>query len=375
MERVHSVPQETYTAFSNSIHSKVLEKNIPIDGTIELTQRCNLKCVQCYCCHDPSKRELSYDEICRILDEIAEAGCLWLLITGGEPLLRPDFLDIYMYAKKKGFLITLFTNATLVTPEILDHLSKYPPFSIEVSVYGATKEIYEKITGVTGSFESCMAGIKLILDRKLPLKLKTMAMALNHHEVSQMKEWSEGMGIEFRFDAMLHPKLTGLKDPWDVRLSPEDAVALDGSDQKKLDAWREVCKHPWEPSQNGRLFTCGAGKNSFHIDPYGYLRPCDMMRTFSYDLRKHSFREAWVEMCSAVSVEKAPGDYKCRGCKMTFICNQCPGWGFLENGDIYSISENMCDVAQLRARKFGAGSGNTKGGMSNEEEILSKAQR
>lgn len=352
MERP-DLPQITYTAFSDAIHNRVVDKNIPIDGTIELTQRCNLRCVQCYCCHDTSRNELDYAETCRVLDEIADAGCLWLLITGGEPLLRPDFLDIYMYAKKKGLLITLFTNGTLITEAIADHLKKYPPFSIEVSIYGATEETYEKVTRVAGSFESCVNGIRLILAGGLPLQLKTMALTLNRHEIFLMKEWAGSLGVEFKFDALLHPGLDGSKGPIGFRLSPEEAVGLDAADEEKSGRWIEVCGKSWDPVDPEKLFICGGGKYAFHIDPYGILRPCDMTRGLGYDLRGRSFHDAWSRLVSEVSSKKAVSGNRCAGCNIMPICNQCPGWAFLESGDMYGIAGHLCDVARIRAKTFG----------------------
>ena len=118
-----------------------------------------------------------------MIDEIAAAGCLWLLYTGGEVFLRPDFLDIYTRAKGQGLLITLFTNATLITPEIADVLAARPPFSIEVTVYGRSREVYERVTRVPGSYDRCLKGIERLRERGLPLKLKTMALTLNRHEL------------------------------------------------------------------------------------------------------------------------------------------------------------------------------------------------
>ena len=134
----HHIPQVPYSEFSERIHSKVVETRIPINGTIEITFRCNLRCAHCYCSYESKKEEMSYKEICHIFDEIADAGCLWLVITGGELFLRDDFLDIYTYAKKKGLIITLFTNGTLITPYIADYLKEYSPFAIEISLYGVT---------------------------------------------------------------------------------------------------------------------------------------------------------------------------------------------------------------------------------------------
>jgi MoaA/NifB/PqqE/SkfB family radical SAM enzyme len=171
----------SYSDFSLRLHQRVVATRTPANGTIEVTRRCPLACVHCYNNLPIGDREarageLTYEEHCRILDEITGAGCLWLLYTGGEIFVRRDFLDIYRYAKKKGLLITLFTNGTLITPEIADYLQKWRPFSVEITLYGRTKETYEKITRVPGSYEKCVQAIRLLMDRNLPLKLKTMAL-------------------------------------------------------------------------------------------------------------------------------------------------------------------------------------------------------
>ncbi|MCP4715483.1 MAG: radical SAM protein, partial [Deltaproteobacteria bacterium] len=169
--------QQPYTQWSETLHRNAVSKRIPINGTLELTRRCNLACRHCYNnlpLHDqPARRnELSTAELRRVLDELADAGCLWLLLTGGEPFARSDILDIYSAARDKGFIITLFTNATLISEQIADTLAARPPFSIEVTLYGATEKTYERITGVPGSYERCLRGIRLLQSRGLPLKLK-----------------------------------------------------------------------------------------------------------------------------------------------------------------------------------------------------------
>src|SRR4029077_13124080 len=131
--------------------------------------------------------ELSTDEHRRILDEMAAAGSLWLLYTGGEIFARKDFLEIYTHAKRNGFIVTLFTNGTLITEKVADYLTEYRPFAVEITLYGRTRETYERLTGVPGSFDQCMRGIALVLERGLPLTLKTVAVTLNKHEVWDMQ--------------------------------------------------------------------------------------------------------------------------------------------------------------------------------------------
>jgi MoaA/NifB/PqqE/SkfB family radical SAM enzyme len=254
----------SYAQYSKRWKRRIEEKRIPIDGSFELTFRCNLRCAHCYCSlpansQDALSKELGTEEIFKIFDQIAEAGCLWLLLTGGEPLVRKDFLEIYTYAKKKGFLISLFTNGTLITQEIADFLAEWPPNKVEITLYGITEETYEKITRVPGSFKRCKRGIDLLLERKIPLRLKTIAMTLNHDEFFKIKEYAEGLGVEFRFDPELNPRLDGSKTPCAFRLSPEEVLKLEHCDEKRVEGWRELCEKLIGPPESDNLYICGAG--------------------------------------------------------------------------------------------------------------------
>ena len=202
----------SYAEWSLGLHERVVAQRVPISGSIEVTKRCNLTCVHCYnnlplSDEGAHRTELAYGDHCRMLDEMAAAGCLWLLYTGGEILVRKDFLDIYDYAKKTGFLITLFTNATRITPAVAEHLATWSPFSIEISLYGRTAATHDRVTGVAGSFARTMRGVRLLMDVGLPPVLKTMVLKPNAHEIWDMKRFvEEELGLEFRFDAMINPR-------------------------------------------------------------------------------------------------------------------------------------------------------------------------
>src|ERR1700737_125369 len=146
-----------YADLSRSIHQHYSGQRTPLEVSIEVTRRCPLECQHCYnnlpmADQDARSREMSTEEHFRMLDELVEMGCFWLLYTGGEIFARKDFLEIYTYAKKKGFLITLFTNGTLITEKIADYLVEWPPFAIEITLYGRTKETYEELTAVPGLY-------------------------------------------------------------------------------------------------------------------------------------------------------------------------------------------------------------------------------
>ncbi|UCC94337.1 MAG: radical SAM protein [Candidatus Omnitrophota bacterium] len=347
------IPRTSYSEFSEKIHTKIRQNRTPLNGSIELTFRCNLNCAHCYCTHQPLKKELSFKEVCRIFDEASEAGCLWLLITGGEPLLRDDFLDIYTYAKKKGMITTLFTNGTLITPYIADYLKDYPPFVTEISVYGITPQVYENVTGVSDSFYRCMRGIDLLLGRNLPLRIKTVAMSINKNEMLAMERFAKQLGLEFRYDPVINPKLDGSKEPCQVRITPQKAVELDLASQKRIKEWKDFCQEFSDYPPSEKLYVCAAGLDAFHIDPYGALSVCVMSRQPSYDILSGSFQEGWYEFIPrAVLSQRFMTDFRCAQCAVRSLCDTCPGWAQLEKGNPEAPVEYLCQIAHLRAAHF-----------------------
>ncbi|MGQ9647620.1 MAG: radical SAM protein [Thermodesulfobacteriota bacterium] len=352
-----------YFDFSSEIHKKIKGRRIPIGGAIEVTRRCPLHCIHCYNNlpaddQDAKGCELTYDEHCCIIDEITEAGCLWLLFTGGEIFLRKDFLEIYTHAKKRGLLITLFTNGILVTPEIADYLVEWRPFSIEISLYGSTEETHDRVTGVKGCYKKTMRAIHLLMDRGLPIKLKSMVLTTNKHEIWAMKQLVESeIGLDFRFDAMINPRIDRSQNPLAVRLSPEEAVELDLKDPKRMGEWKKFCEKFNGPVHAGEdeddLYHCGGGVHSFAIDPYGRLKVCELSSGDGYDLREGSFREGWERHLLNVRKQKITRWTKCTRCEIKAMCGMCPENAQLENKDPEEPVDFMCQVAHLRAKALG----------------------
>src|SRR5438477_10799347 len=178
----------SYGEFSMALHEHFGDKRSPVEVSIEVARRCPLDCQHCYNNLPMGdlaarNRELTKEEYFAILGELADMGVIWLLFTGGEIFARKDFLEIYTFAKQEGFLITLFTNGILVNEKIADYLREYPPFAIEITLYGRTRETYEELTQMPGSYERCMRGIRLLLDRELLLKLKSVGTSVNKNVV------------------------------------------------------------------------------------------------------------------------------------------------------------------------------------------------
>jgi radical SAM protein with 4Fe4S-binding SPASM domain len=354
------IPEIGVDEWSKRLGGQSGSQRLPLLGSLELTYRCNMACVQCYC-NLPADdgqalaAELSYDEICSILDQATERGCLWLMLTGGEPLLRPDFLDVYTYAKKRGMLVTLFTNGTLLNEQVADYLAEWPPRKVEITLHGVTRETFERVSCVPGSYDRCMRGIELLLERGIRVTLKTTVTTLNVHELWQTKAYVEALGLDFRFDAMLMPRLDGSRRPLAVRLTPEEVVELDLQDEERSQEMERVCQQYWGRTAGDRLYSCGAGKRSFHVDPYGNLSMCLTNHAHTYDLRRGSFGDGWRDFIPFVRSLKAEEAVKCRTCPIMSVCGQCPAWSYLEHGDLETPVEFLCSVGRHRADAFHAG--------------------
>ena len=347
-----------YIDFSAQLHGRMVARRVPGNVTIEVTRRCPLQCAHCYnnlAMGDVEARrgELSYEEHCDLVDQMADAGCLWILYTGGEIFARKDFLDIYTYARKKGFLITLFTNGTLITPRVADYLVEWRPFSIEITLYGCTKETYERLTGIPGSYDRCLRGIHLLLERGLPLKLKTVAVSINKHEVGEMKRFAEGLGVGFKFDSMINPRIDCSRSPIGVRLQPWEIVKMDLEDPERVAEWKKFAgrfNRPTPSEHIDEVYQCGGGVNSCAIDPAGKMSICVLSHVDSFDLRRGSFREGWDHFLQQVRRKKITRVTKCTACEIKPMCGMCPANGELENGDPESPVDFLCHVAHLRAK-------------------------
>lgn len=351
----------SYAEFSADLHRRFGNKRVPQEVSLEITRRCPLDCQHCYNNLPMSdlaarRQELSKQEYFALLDELSDMGVMWLLFTGGEIFSRKDFLEIYGYANRKGFLITLFTNGILINESVADYLRDFPPFAIEITLYGRTKGTYEKLTQLPGSYDRCLRGIRLLLERGLPLKLKTVATSVNRHEVLGMKEFAEQeLGVEFKFDGMINPRIDCSATPLAVRLSPEEMVALELSWPKMAAEHRGSLAREQEsaPNRGNTIYSCGGGVAAFAIDPYGSMSICVLSHQETYDIRKGNVREGWEQFLLKVRQRKRQQISKCAECRIRSVCSMCPANGELENGDPESPVEFLCEVAHLRALALG----------------------
>jgi radical SAM protein with 4Fe4S-binding SPASM domain len=349
----------SYRDFHTKVRDAWSSKRLPAYGMIEVTRRCPLACEHCYNNlplqdEEAARRELSTAEHIRIIDEIAEAGCLWLTYTGGEIFVRGDFLEIYTHAKRKGLLVTLFTGGSLITPRIADHLAAWRPYAVEITIYGSTRETHESVTRVPGSYDRCMRAIRLLSERKIPLSLKTIVLTLNQHEVEQMRDLAEKeLGLKFKFDPMVSPRLDFSPGPLAFRVSARTAVELDMRDPGQARKWKAVASEfggrcaDLYPQRD--LYYCKAGISAFAIDAYGGMNLCLFSPGEKYDLRAGTFKTGWEGAVLAERSRTYSRVTKCQGCSIRHLCGACPPNGEVEHGDPEAPAEFYCEVAHLRA--------------------------
>lgn len=355
--------QLTYGEFSADLHGKQAGKRVPMQVSIEVTRRCPLECQHCYNNLpmgdlDAKRREMTTEEHFKMLDELVELGCFWILYTGGEIFARKDFLEIYTYAKQKGFLITLFTNGTLINEKIADYLAEWPPFAIEITLYGRTRETYEALTMISGSYDRCLRGIQLLKERGLPLKLKTVATSVNKHEVVAMRQFAEEeLGVEFKIDGQINPRIDCSRSPLAVRLTPEEVVALDLHTSKAVDEYRNLAKResagPSRLSTIDTVYFCGGGSKSFSINALGEMSICVVSQQDTFDVRQSCLKSTWEHSLREVRERKRTRVTKCVECRIQSLCGMCPANGDMENGDKESPVAFLCNVAHLRAAAIG----------------------
>lgn len=345
----------TNKEYLDQFHRKAVQLRIPLSGGLDLTHRCNLRCVHCYVgpqsdSQKIQKKEMAASRVLSLIDEIADAGCLDLLITGGEPFIRKDFCDVFLHAKMKGLLVTVFTNGTLVTEEVLSLFHRYPPYLVEITLYGATAATYETITGVPGSYARCIEGIERLLSKGIRVKLKTMLMTLNSHELRDMEDLARGYGVSFRIDAALFPRLNGDKAPLAMRVAPDEAVEMELADGERLKKWTQFYFRQGSAPVSDQLYVCGAGITGFHIDPYGILRPCLMMKRNTFNLLEGSFLSGWNGQVREISNRGVSATYACNSCENYVLCGACPAFFELENGAEEIRSEYLCAIGRARKR-------------------------
>lgn len=329
---------------------------VPLSGTLELTARCNLRCVHCYLGgavrRSRFRSELGTAQWLDILDQVAAAGCLNLLLTGGEPLLRRDFELIYRHAKGLGMLVTVFTNGTRLSRRVVQLFRELPPRLVEVSLYGATVATTERITGSATAHTRARRGVERLRAAGIQTALKTVLLRENAAELGALEAYARELGVPFRLDAAINPRLDGGCEPLAHRVEPETAVELELADPVRRRQWAEFLDKYAALPEDGHLYTCGAGITAFYVDADGILRPCLMAARPAADLLRQDFKQLWRDIMPRLHDKMAGNSFPCSRCKARLVCGSCPAFFELETGAETTPADYVCRLGRLRAERL-----------------------
>lgn len=326
------------------------EKNHQIYSVIfEITPRCNFKCVHCYLCHQHDQKELSYDEIIRIVDILYEKEVLFLTLTGGDIFTRSDFLDVYMYVKEKGFIVELYTNGALINDKIIRVFEKYPPLLVDISLYGSCEETYQKVTGVKGAFERVLSNIRSMLDAGIRVSLKAPVLDMYYDELLAIKAIAESFNIPFRTGFEVFPTIDNDDSVQNYGVSLEKSLRYE---------FEEFMKRPRTFGEEGDydvvnlikekpLFRCKLGRASCAIDFNGNMCPCMSFRHAGKPITLDNFDEIWNSF-SCYPKMRASDNYKCLRCKAYDFCDICPAMMQFVHGNLEYVDEHFCRSAKAR---------------------------
>lgn len=322
-----------------------LEHYIPLRVALEITSDCNLKCCHCYAASTTNDM-LDLEEIERLLDELAAQGCIYLVVTGGEPLAHPDAFEILKRARDKHFAIELKTNGTLITPQAARDIKSLNLLNVDVSVYGATPEIHDSITGVAGSFDKSMEAIRLLLEEDIRVTIKTPLMRQNICEHQAIHSLAQSLGVVNMFDTVITARNNGSVDTYKYRLEDAD---LRGFIEHHFGEYSSRASDKIPDAPLDCSIGCLAGQTVGFVSASGDVYPCLQLPLKLGNIAEAEFGHIWHN-------SEALNDFRrlrlsdlttCRSCELLKFCNRCPGMALLENGSLEGVSPEDCRQARI----------------------------
>jgi len=326
--------------------TRAIRRHIPLDISLELTNRCNFRCGHCYIPDFDLPDGLSTERIFRFLDELAEMGTLFLTLTGGEPLLRKDWTDIARRARELGFQVMLLTNGALID-ESAARLMAELALQVRVSFHGADPETFDRVSGRRGSFEQVLESVRRLLTRGVDVELTVPITSLNREAAAGVPILARELGLPLRLYSALVPSKDGALTPLQLRLPEEEAVVF-------LDEPPAACHLPGEGQSHvlGDLPLCAAGVRYAAVSASGEVRACTVLPGAAGNLNEQSFREIWEGSAWFKKLRNiTPRDLKeCSTCSKLAYCGRCHALALLEDGDILGPSAQACAHAEAIER-------------------------
>lgn len=347
-------------------------EHVPVSGTFELTPRCNLSCKMCYI-HMTEKeqqavgKELTTTQWIKLGKQAVSQGMVYLLLTGGEPLLRPDFSEIYTEMVKMGVIVSVNTNGILINEKIIDCFCQYRPETVNLTLYGMSEETYGNLCGNPKGFERAINGIHLLKEAGIRVCLNTTFTRYNLKDMDAIIDFAKEIKIPVRMAAYLFPPVRkGHRDCKDeVYLSAEEqgkaGAYFDNrtlepeSVKKRQDYIKEIVKNNKEPEyETGQLVcdasSCMAGRGAFWVSWDGCMYPCGMLPGYSVNLKESDFKSAWEKMGGLVKDILVPSE--CSNCKYKKVCPSCAAVSWSENHSTSCVPKGLCKRTKEYVKSF-----------------------
>ena len=341
---------------------KAYARKIPINGSLELLPLCNMNCDMCYI--RLSKEEMNQkgrlrtkDEWLALAKQMKDAGTLFLLLTGGEPLLFPEFKQLYKELQNMGMILTINTNGTLLNEEWADFFAKHKPRRVNITLYGADDQAYEKLCHYKGGFDQTIHAIKLLRDRKVDVKINGSITTKNENDIKKILEIAANLDAAVNLDTYMYPAIRERNKPFheQSRMNPKEAamararILKNQWEKEAFESYRrsviDTVEH-YIPENYGydRHISCLAGNCSFTINWQGMMRPCVMQSVPQVNVFEEEFIKSWeqiVQKTDDILINEA-----CVSCKYRPICNTCAAAALLETGDYEGIPEYICEYTK-----------------------------
>ena len=328
---------------------KALAKNVPLSVQLDLTYRCNERCVHCYLDHD-DHGEMTTAEIKHLLDEMAEAGVFVLSLSGGEIFLRKDLLEILEYARfQRQFCVKLKTNAIMIREREAARLREIGVESIQISIYSHRHEVHDGITLVPGSLQRSITAAKFLKSQGLRVIFANVLMVQNAHDYQGVRALAEELGIESTLDPTVTPMMDGNRS---VLSLGADQATLRGvfRDQGLVGDVDEFCAIPAPGDENSlAALPCSAGHTTCYVSPYGDVFPCVQFPLPTGNVRNQKFLDIWrhSDKMNEVRAIRLKDLTTCTSCTHVTSCTRCPGLAFME-GNMRGPSSQDCEKSFVR---------------------------
>jgi radical SAM protein with 4Fe4S-binding SPASM domain len=328
--------------------AKALKLRIPLSVQLDLTYRCNERCVHCYLDHE-DHGEMTTSEIKDLLDQLAEAGVFFLTLSGGEILMRRDFFEILEHARMRGFCVKLKTNAVLIREKEAERIRNLAVESIQISIYSHRPEVHDAITKMPGSLRRSINAIRFLRSEGLRVIIANVLMLQNIRDYPGVKALGAELGVEVTIDPTITPRMDGDRSLLDLNI---DQVALERvfREEGLLENGGESCAPPQGPDEDALdMLPCSAGHTACYVSPYGDVYPCVQFPLPSGNVRQTRFVDIWrdspqLSEVRSITLRDMPS---CSKCAHGGTCTRCPGLAYME-GNMRGPSIQDCEKSFAR---------------------------